>query len=334
MAPISEETWKRILNNQAFPLNGSNEPNNGNGFHDGISWRLGFRPKNQVNEELFSNTFFSIYLRDLGLHMNPDLLSRKELFDKGLVINNCSKNYLKTFSRYLANDNNYRYDDLLHQLGVWGEYLSRYGRLIYEIIGWYDNDTSQFYAYKLNFLDNEFCKISSSYVTYNAPFELDNDNNEIFKKVKIPKSKCIIIEFPHEFGGYIGFKKKLQKIIKLGPQHDFSLNSSNSLSHWKNWDKRFNKIVSDWGASNKQENVTEFYQELNAFRFTYMARLCTLELVKGLKQLINYLNIKLQEEAIIDLNIKPYDILFYKEMQNKFLIGDLSFKEANEFLRL
>jgi hypothetical protein len=334
MAPISEETWKRILTNQGFPLEGSNEPNNGNGFHDGISWRIRFRPKKQVNEDFLSSTFFTIYLRDLGLRMNPDLLSRKELFEKGLVIKNCSKNYLKTFSKYLANSSNYRYGDLLHQLGEWSEFLSRYGRLIYEIVGWYDNDSSQFYAYNLNLLDNEYCKISSNYVTYNAPFDLDKDNNEIFKKVVIPKSKCLIIEFPHEFGGYNGFKKKFQKIIKLGPQHDFSLNSSDSLTHWKNWDKRFNKIVSDWGASNKQENITEFYQELNAFRFTYLARLCTLELIGGLKQLICYLNIKLKEDAIIELNLQQYDILYYKEMWKKFVNGDLNFKEANEFLRL
>ena len=54
-------------------------------------------------------------------------------------------------------------------------------------------------------------------------------------------------------------------------------------------DKQFNKIVSDWGASNRIEDITDFYQELSALRFTYMAISCTHEILNGLKQLINYL---------------------------------------------
>jgi hypothetical protein len=333
MEKISEDTWKEILNNQKFPLIGTNEPNNGNGYHDGISWRIPFRPQKVFDEEFYHSTFYSIYLRDLGLLLNPSL-SRKDKFEGGLKISNCSKNYSNTLLKYLSNDDYYyRTGNLLHTLGEWGKYFSHNGRLVFEIIGWYDNQSSQFYGFKLNQLDIDYCKINKNYVIYNAPYELAGDK-EIFKQVKIPTSKCVIINFPSELGGYNGFMQKVKQVKNLGNQFNYSVNPKNSLTYMKNWDKQFNKIVSDWGASNKIENVTDFYQELNAFKFRYMAISCTHEIVHGLHQLIDYLNIKLKENVTLELNIQQYDKSYFKNMQDKWMNGELSFKEANNFLRL
>jgi len=332
MAPISEDTWAKILNNQKLPLIGTNEPENGNGYHDGISWRFGFRPQKQYDDELFSSTFYTIYLRDLGLFINPNL-SKKQKFESGLKIIGCSDNYYNTFIKYFTNEKYYRHEDLLNQLGNWGEDLSYHGRLIFEIIGWYDNKSSQLYGYNLNRLDIDYCEIKKTHIVYNAPFELQA-NKEIFKKVKIPKNKCIIIEFPNELGGYDGFEKKVKAIKKLGSKFTYSHNPGSSLGHWKNWDKQFNKIVSDWGASSKIEDVTEFYYELSALRFTYMVILCTHELINGLQQLISFLNRNLTENASVEFTIVQYDIEHFRGLLKKWLQGELSFKEANELLRI
>ena len=331
MVKISEEVWKKILENQQFPLIGSNEPNDGNGFNDRISWRIGFRPQKDISNEKYSNTFFSIYLRDLGLIMNPNLHDKKDSFENGLKLKNCTKNYHNTFLKYFS-DRHYRFNDILYQLSHWAEYFSITGRLIFEIIGWYDNETKQFYAFELNRLDNEYCKVGKEFVIYEAPFDLDK-NKEIFKRVKIPITKCIIIDFPNEFSGYKGFNKKGKQVLSLGQQFILTSDPKENLDHSKHWDKEFNKIISNWGGSMRQENITEYYQELNAFRFTYLARLCTLKLINGLKQLINYLNIALGEEAELDLNIQEYDMQYFRDIQHKWEIGELSFKDANKFLR-
>jgi len=333
MEKVLKDTWERILRNQRLPLIGTNEPNNGNGYHDRISWQPPIHRNKEFDNEFLHSTFHSIYLRDLGLFINPNL-SRKNKFEKGLKITNRSENYYNTFLKYLLNnDYHYRQEDLLYELGKWGEYFSHQGRLIFEIVGWYDNESAQFYAFQLKYLDIDYCKINKNYVIYNAPHKVD-ENKEIYKKVKIPKSKCIIIDFPSELGGYKGFNEKVKQIKKLGSKFNHTENPENSLTHMQNWDNQFNRIISDWGASNKIENITEFYQELSIFRFKYMVISCTHEIISGLKQLVDYLNIKFSENAKVEFDIQQYDKNYFKNMQNKWMCGELSFKEANDFLTL
>ncbi|OFY89697.1 MAG: hypothetical protein A2266_04030 [Bacteroidetes bacterium RIFOXYA12_FULL_40_10] len=333
MVQNSEEIWNEILNNQSRELIGTNEPNNGNGYHDGISWRIPFRPHMNFDDDFHGSTFYSIYLRDLGLHVDPSL-SKKEKFETGFSIENSSKNYLNTFIKYFtANNYHYRSGNILRKLGEWGKSLCYDGRLIFEIIGWYDNNSNQFYAFQLNHLNNNFCKVNNNTIVYNAPYKLEG-NKELYKKVKIPKSKCVIIEFPCELGGYKGYSRKVKAIKKLGSKFSYSENPGSNLNHMKNWDKQFNRIVSDWGASNKIEDVTEFYQELSALRFSYTGICCMHEVINGLNQLIEYLNSKLKENARVDFNIPIYDKENFKENQNKWLNGELSFKEANELIRI
>lgn len=232
MVQNSEEIWTEILNNQNHDLIGTTIPNEGNGYHDGLSWHVPYHQNKEYNEELLSNTFFTIYLRDLGLFMNPSL-SKKEKFEANFEIINRTNNYYKTLIKYLPSRGYRHYGDVLDVLGQWGESLSHEGRLVFEIINWYDNKSSRFYAYQLNLLKNEYCKIGRKKITYKAPFK-SKGNNVTLKKVKIPKKKCIVIEFPEELGGYKGFQKKIKLIKGLGSQHLFSINDpGKSLEHSK-----------------------------------------------------------------------------------------------------
>lgn len=333
MVQNSEEIWNEILSNQSRELIGTDEPNKGNGYHDGISWRIPFNPQVNFDDDFRRSTFYSIYLRDLGLHIDPSL-SKKGKFETGLRIENCSENFSNTFIKYFTvNDYDYRSGNYLRKLGKWGKHLCYDGRLIFEIIGWYDNNSTQFYAFQLNRLNINYCKVKKNNIVFNAPYKLDGDK-ELNKKVKIPKSKCIIIEFPEELGGYKGYLKKVKEVKKLGNKFSYSENPGDNLNHMKNWDKQFNKIVADWGASNKIEDVTEFYQELSALRFSYTGICCLHEVINGLTQLIEYLNIKLKENAKVDFDIPMYEKQNVKEYQDKWLNGELSFKEANELIRI
>ena len=285
------------------------------------------------DDEFRRSTFYSIYLRDLGLRADPSL-SRKGEFETGLRVENCSVNFSNTFTKYFtASNHHYRSGNILRKIGEWGKGLCYNGCLIFEIIGWYDNNSTQFYAFQLNQLDTKFCEVKKNNIVFNAPYKLDGDK-ELYKKVKIPKSKCIIIEFPEELGGFKGYLKKVKEIKKLGNKFSYTENPSDNLNHMKNWDKQFNKIMAGWGASNKIEEVTEFYQELSALRFSYTGICCLHEVISGVTQLIEYLNIKLKETARVDFNIPMYEKQNVKEYQEKWLKGELSFKEANELMRI
>lgn len=338
MAKISDEIWQQILNRQNFPLIGTNEPNNGNGYHDAISWQIPYQNQFFNQSESISdsfNTFRTIYLRDLSNDLQSGFQWNKKFLGE-LKITQCSDNYKNTFEKFISKDKYYR-NDFLYELGEWGGYFAYKGRVIFEIIGWYDNNTNQFYGFDLRRLDTDHCKVTNNYVIYDAPYKQKGDE-VINRKIKIPKEKCIVIDFPKEFGGYKGFIKKDQQILKLGNRFSFDINPQNIQKNFENskeWDKQYHKIISDWGTSafTHIDDVSEFSKELNFFKYRYLVICCTHEIINGLKQLIDHLNKKLLENAEVEFNVKEYDKDYFKSMQNKFLIGELNFKEANHFLR-
>lgn len=332
MEKISAEVWKEILNRQSFPLIGTNEPNNGNGFHDGLSWYIPF-VKERENESF--NEFRTIYLRDLSNDLQSGFQWNKKFVDE-LKIINCSENYINTLQKFITKDTCYR-NDFINELGEWGKYLAFKGRLIFEIVGWYDNNTNQLYGFELKRLDTDYCKVTHDKIIYNAPFKQKGEKM-VYRKIKIPKDKCIIIDFPDEFGGHKGFVNKDEQVLKLGGKYKFDINPQNLQKNFesnKEWDKQFHKIISGWGTSafTHIEDVSEFYKELNLFKYRYLVISCTHEIINGLKQLTRYLNKKLFENAEVEFKIQEYDKLYFKSMQNKFVTGELSFKEANEFLK-
>lgn len=330
MEKISEEVWKEILNKQKFPLIGTNKPNNGNGYHDGLSWQIPFRYSVFKDNNDF-NTFRSIYLRDLSNDVRSDFQWNKKFVDV-LNITKCSENYKNTFKKYISGKDYYR-NEFLYVLREWAQYFAYKGRLIIEIIGWYDNNANQFYGFELRRLDTDYCKVTKKNIIYNAPIDQKGDNL-IFKEVTIPKEKCIIINFPDEFGGYKGFVQKDKQILKLGDKLKFETIQKN-YEGMIEWDKKYHKIISNWGTSafTHIDDVSEFYKELNIFKYRYLVICCIHEIINGLRQLINYLNKKLLENAEVEFNLKEYDKDYFKSMQNKFVNGEIDFKEANDFLK-
>lgn len=332
MEKISDEIWKEILNRQSFPLIGTNEPNNGNGYHDGLSWHSPF-VKERENESF--NEFRTIYLRDLSNDLQSGFQWNKKFVGE-LKITHCSENYRNTLQKFITKDSYYR-NDFINEVGEWGKYLAYKGRLIFEIVGWYDNNANQFYGFELKRLDTEYCKVANDNIIYNAPFEHKGDKITL-RKIKIPKEKCIVIDFPNEFGGYKGFINKDKQVLKLGDRYKFDINPQNLQKNYESnieWDRQYHKSVSDWGTSvfTHIDDVSEFYKELNFFKYRYLVICCTHEIINGLKQLIDYLNKKLIENAEVEFKAKEYDKDYFKNMKNKFVTGEFSFKEANEFLK-
>jgi hypothetical protein len=292
--------------------------------------------KNRNNEEHTFNKFHTIYLRDLGNDINFGGYSQPNIFDNGLKITNCSDNYKNTFEKYLLGENHYR-ENLLHILSEWGRNFAYKGRLIYEIINWFDNLTNQFYAFQLRRLDTDYCKVKKDYIVYTAPLERKGDKL-ILNQVQIPKNKCIIIDFPNEYGGYKGFVRKEKKILKLGNQFGSMTNPydvNKEFTKIKNWDKQYHKFISDWGttAFTHIDDVSEFYKEILVFRYNYLVVCCTHEILNGLQQLMNHLNEELCEDATIEFTVQKYNKDYFKSIERKWLNGELSFKEANEFLK-
>jgi len=329
MGNLSEDTWSEIKANQELALIGSTTPGEGNGYHDAMSWRVPYDyDDSQKKRDVFSSTFISIYMRDLGSKINPNLLRKNNYLD-GLKFENCTENYLETFELYFGQDR-YGRDNITSRLGEWAERLCYRGRLIFEIKGWFDNDSNQFYGFELLWLDNEYCKVRSKHVVFKAPTE----SGEI-KRVKISRRKCVIIDFPKERGGYKGFLRKVKKVRMLGSQYNFDPNNpGGSLDYSKNWDKQYNKILGDWGAPNNHLEVSEYYKMYSEFKFAKMGIYCNDSLINGLKDVISYLNDKLEEEANLSFNVKEYDIGYFEEMEKKWSNGELSFKDANKVIQL
>lgn len=327
MVPISKDTWEEIISNQKLPLTDTTEPKSGNGYHDGISFGKPFQNLQRQNNLHYNSNSELGYFKLLGNRLNPIIIQNNS-YTKGYKIKNYSENYKNTLLKYFANENYFRKGDSVPDLYEWGQKLSLDGRVIFEIIGWFDSKSSQFYAFKLNPLDINHCKITKKDIIYKVPFKSKGEK-DISRKVKIPKSKCIIIDFPQELGGYEGFTQKIKRIKNLGNKFECFDNINEQINYTKNWKKQFNKIVSNWGNPQNIEDCTSFYQELSLLKFKYMTILCTHELINGLKQLINYLNINFKEEASLELDAQHYDKDKYKEMIIKWMNGKLSFKEAN-----
>ncbi|WP_298367565.1 hypothetical protein [uncultured Lutibacter sp.] len=329
MAPISKDLWKEILFNQGLPLIGSNKPDEGNGFHDRVSWDMNFHENPYRPQKMLDNVKLNHYLDSIGGMINM-IIDNHEEFKDGIKIENCSENYLATVKMYLDNYNYRGRNIFFNEITEWSRHFCRYGRIIFEIVGWYTNDSSQFYGYELKMLNNEYCKIKRKSIIYNAPFSKKKDKI-IYKKERIPLNKCIIVDFPKELGGYKQFENKISKVNNLGSQFMSIDDPGKNLAHLKNWDKEFEKIICDWGSITQYEGVTDYYQVLLKLKFTKTVILCLNELINCFEQLIVYLNFKLKEKAKVEVDLNKYTLKNYVSIEEKWKKGELSFKEASDF---
>lgn len=300
-----------------------------NSYNDSLSWRVLPQPSSYTHE--VTNSMRNIYLRDLGQNANLGLKERKIGESFGII--NCTENYKTILFEGLSRGNQlgHRFT-ILHEIGGWAKDACRDGRVIIEIVSIFDKESHQFIGFLLRRLDNSFCKKSNGYVIFKAPFNYD-DSTTITKKVKIPLSKCIVIDFPKEKGGYKGFRRIESRVLALGEQFEpFNPeNPSASLERTRNWDREFKRITSDWG-NNHLDDCNDYCQMLSLFRFNYTALLCTVQAMNEFRKLLAYLNDKLNENAELFFKVDRYDTNHFLRIQHEWANGNMSNKEAREFL--
>jgi hypothetical protein len=300
-----------------------------NSYHDSLSWRVWPRLTTQFLD--VTNSMRSIYLRDMGL--NADIGLRDRRIGDGFGINNCTENYKAILFEGLnrGNQRGYR-TDILHNVGDWAKGVCEEGRVIFEIVSIYSKESHQFVGFMLQHLDNSFCRRVNDYVVFNAPFTND-DRTTKAKKVKIPLSKCIVIDFPQEKGGYRGFHRKVSQVLALGEQFERldPQNPSASLVRTKKWEREFKRITSDWGNKNL-DDCNDYYQLMSLFRFNYTALLCTVQAMNEFKKLLAYLNGKLNENAELVFTVNRYDTTHFLRVQKEWANGNMSYKNARDFL--
>lgn len=273
----------------------------------------------------------NIYLRDLGL--NADLGLRDRKIGDGFGIINCTENYKIILSEGLNRGKQWGHrTDILHEIGYWAKAVCEDGRVIFEIVSIFDNQSHHFVGFLLRHLDNSFCKIKNGHVIFEAPFA-DDDRIKNTKKVKIPLTKCIVIDFPQEKGGYKGFLRKVSQVLALGEQFErFNLqNSSASLERIQKWDREFKRITSDWG-NNHLDDCNDYYQLMSLFRFNYTALLCTVQAMNEFRKLLLYLNGKLNESAELVFTVDRYNTTHFLRIQQEWANGKMSYKNARDFL--
>ncbi|NJW52445.1 hypothetical protein [Salinimicrobium oceani] len=323
MEKLSEGLWKEIRFHQKLPLlDHTQVSGKGNGFNDRLSFESDRVFESKEENFLDRSKFKTIYLRNLANRADPSL-SKERMFTESIKFENCTDNFIKTILLY-SQRGHYRndYTVITRAIGDWVKNLIYNGRVIIEIVSWYTNDTKQFYGFELIVLDINKCKIRRKNVLFSA---LKNGKIE---KTKIPKSKCIIIDFPKELGGNQEFKRKSKKIEKLGMDNLFNVeNPKESLEYSKNWDKQFDKIISDWGWMNRRENISDFLYAYQLLNFNNSALQCCYACIDGFKYLVSFISSKLNENAIFEIS-GFLDRSFYTELLEKFTKDQLPLEEV------
>lgn len=327
MEKESKNIWDDILAHQKMDFTEEN------GVCDIISFGSFPAPQwDEFNSENRYNPLFTIYFDHLGAAIDPSL-TRKKKFEESLKLEGCSENYIKTFLRYFHMPRSNGYKGMLGTLGEWGDDLVKSGRVIMEIVGWYTKDSHQLYAYQLIMLPPIYCKIRKEHILYTGPIQEGESDKITWKEVNIPLEKCIIIEFPEELGGYENYRNVVYQVLNLGEQFNQDPDPGKRLAHSKEWDKKYYKIISQWGTSpGNRAELSEFYKMSLYFRYKRTIVYCTYSLLGGLSTLLRFLNKNFHESAKLEFNLKQYDIQHFNKMESDWLSSKLSFKEANEFL--
>lgn len=332
------ELWERRLFLQKFPLIGDSTPGQGNGFHDRVSFDVPYHLKYRKKHYDPQNELYSIYFRDLANFLNPQYRKdRGKSYNDALKLLNCSENYKNTLMKYLGSSNRWRDEGFLDVLGKWGDSLLYHGKVIIEFVSWYDNQSKDFYAFELENVDVDHTQSRSQYIRFIAPYQ-DEHGQTAEKKVDIPLSKCVIIQWPQALGGYSNYLKKVESVLsigsKLSPLNTLeNYDPAKSLARMKEWDIKFNKYIYEWGATNPLKETTEFFKEDNFFTLKETLIHCNTALIDGLSQIVSILNKKLNENARLEFSHPEYDLKKCIENRDKWNKGEMSFKEANEFLR-
>lgn len=330
-----QDLWKIRLDRQQWPLIGSNIPGDGNGYNDQLSFELPHHRLRNEDDPYRGFWLYTYYFQNLSAFLNPSFGNGKKFIAEGLRVDGCTENYLRTFFRYLDPYNDWRRIDLGRELGDWSERLVSNGRVIFEFVSWFDNEDDIFYGYQLQYLPSDRCKVNQEFVIFTGPEELE-DGTLQERTITIPRSKCIVIEWPKERGGYNGYTETVQNVLAMGDIHGNWKNLMDEpgkiMENTTNWEFAFEKALAHWGTHSPNKLTTEFYKE--SVFFTYKGTLiyCLLSCINGFEQIFALLNEQLNEQARIVFNHQLADAGKLSELQKRWHEGDLSFKEANKFL--
>lgn len=286
---------------------------------DRVSWDIPIR--DTVSASL--NEFETIYMRDMGNGVYSFLSSMRrdtcsiKLISSSFFINNL-----------ICRDSSVQgYIDIENLLSGWTQQLCFRGRLIFEVECLSSKEDSTNFKFILRRLDNTLCKLTHKGVVYKDP------NNKVGRKVIIPNSKCVIIDFPSELGGFDEFAKVRDKVYALGDKlpSELAINGNNFMEHVNEWERKFNIAVLKWG-NRSIKGCNEYYQCLNLYRFHKSSLLCLLSCINGLKQLLSCFNEKFNENVSIEITNSRCDLSSFEEMENKFKSGQISIENARNYI--
>lgn len=327
--------WQERLKNQQHALIGSAVPGDGNGYFDRISPELPYHRLQDLADPFRGYWLYIVYFRDLAYHLNPSYGRDKEQLKTNFYLTQASENFKNTFMRYLNKYEPLYRIDLLSILGDWAQRLINDGRVVFEFVSWFDNESGVFYGYELELLDNRFYQDMGDHFIYDVPQELEDDRLEN-QQFNIPKSKCIIIDWPEAYGGYQNFLDTVKTVQDLGDINDsFAAlldEPGKLISSKKNWEIDFEKALIQWGTTKPNEQTTDYYQEWSWFNYKRTVVHCMHSLVGGMQQIVNILNEKLGENVVFNCDAPKYDLHILNENYEKWTHGGLSFKEANAYL--
>lgn len=331
MAKESNDIWKKRIASQRFELIGSTVPGEGNGYHDRISFDL--HPSTwREQDKKYDHWLYTVYFRDLRGSFDPQLRNRlNENLD--FTLDNCSENYLRTFNKYIAGGGYHYRSEILDLLSNLSKWLIYDGKVILEFVSWLDNENKEFYAFELKHLRFKNIQEKRRYIIYKG-----QDEGGLIKKVKIPKEKCIVINWPASLGGFKAYQRTVGKILKLGsklpPMEDVAtLEPGKILARGKVWDDQFNRLVAPWGMTNPDKDLTEFYKEYNFLKVRRTGILCMEVIQEGLNQIVKKLNAFLNEDAKVTIKSDYYSIKKYNDISSQWMNGEISFPKANAYLK-
>jgi len=151
-----------------------------------------------------------MFKEDIYASITPFISSRSKKVTCSLVSSNedFERKILKLFPwNYHSLEGFYFTEAILDTITYIAKHIVNDGIIIFEHIKYVDNNG--FTSYGLKRIYGEKLVIKRKYITQTIPPEVALENNTSIS-IKIPKSKCSIIEFPKALGG----KKKYLKILK------------------------------------------------------------------------------------------------------------------------
>lgn len=325
-----QEIWKIREFFQKLPLiGGKSSKEEGNGYHNQICFYERHLIRNNDPEEpknlLYKRYFDSLYQALIYAKYN----SSKGLFN----LRDCSDEYIKTFNLYIGLERrSYSANDLPLFYLKMASALVNYGRGVFEFVSWRENESDIFYGFELKEIIGDLSL--NNHIEQKLKYQ---DHEGVINKVeiKIPKEKCIVVEWPKELGGWNSFYEIEQFAFNIKDTYNQSFDFSNPKKRMEdqfNSEALFFKTVSKWGALTAFDKSNDFYKIYCILKFKQTVGFILKEIQNGFVQVVNLLNVELNEKAIIEFNFPSDRFKKSKEICDLWSNGKIVFDEVKEYI--